>query len=547
MSSNNQECRTSHAIDEWPEDVLRPLVSGFMSSVYRCPDRPALEVGNDRLTYSALWDQAASLAATLQRCSPDFPALTAVYAYRTPVAYAGILAALLRGHGYVPLNPRFPLERTRLLLQRTGALSLIVDEEGEKTLVELIGSYPSEITVLLPGRFSVSDLKQLMPQHRFWGSQELSRAANLKNCSVELDAVAYVLFTSGSTGVPKGVVVSHRNISHLLRTMVVRHALNEQDRVSQFADLTFDPSVYDVFAAWECGACVCCPDIKTLLNPAQFLVKRAITVFQSVPSNGSMMKRLGVLKPGRFPDLRVTLFGGEVLPAELCRDWHVAAPNSIIENLYGPTEVTINSSAYRWDKARAPDECENGIVPIGSLLPGVRGLVVDDQLNQIADGEKGELLLAGPQRTPGYLHDEERTRLAMVIPPGQSEFYYRTGDLVRRQTDKGHYCFYGRIDSQVKVFGMRIELGEIEAALREASGVLDVAAIGWPPIPTGVGGIVAFIGDTCVDLEKVKQTISDRLPHQMVPREIRLMEKLPLNNNGKVDRLALQRILECKA
>jgi amino acid adenylation domain-containing protein len=438
------------------------------------------------------------------------------------------------------------LERTRLFLQRTGALSLIVDGEGEKTLVELIESLPAWITVVLPERSSVSDLQQRSPQHRFWGSHELSRAADLSKCTVQLDAAAYVLFTSGSTGDPKGVVVAHRNISHLLRSMVARHAMNERDRVSQFADLTFDPSVYDVFAAWECGACVCCPDTKALFKPAPFLVEQAITIFQSVPSNGHMMKRLGALKSGRFPDLRVTLFGGEALPLELCRDWQVAAPNSIIENLYGPTEVTINSTAYRWDKERSPGECENGIVPIGPLLPGVRGLVADEQLKEVPDGEKGELLLAGPQRTLGYLNDPERTQNAMVTPPGKSEIYYRTGDLVRKPAGRDYYFFYGRSDFQVKVFGMRIELGEIEAALREATGVNEVAAIGWPLTPTGAGGIVAFVGDAHVDLEKIRQTLSDRLPLQMVPREIRLVEKLPLNNNGKVDRLALRSILESK-
>lgn len=545
MSPTNQKFPIGNVPDEWPAEELCPLASGFMNSVSRFPDRPALVVGNDRLTYSELWNRAARIAATLQRCSPDFPPLTAVYAYRTPVAYSGILAALLRGHGYVPLNPRFPLERTRMFLQQTGALSLIVDGEGEKTLVELVGSATAAITVVLPERFSVSDLQQLMPQHNFLGSQELSQAADLEKCEVQLDTAAYVLFTSGSTGVPKGVVVTHRNISHLLRSMTARHAMNEHDRVSQFADLTFDPSVYDVFAAWECGACVCCPEIKALFKPAQFLVEQAITIFQTVPSNGYMMKRLGALKPGRFPDLRVTLFGGEALPLELCHDWQVAAPSSIIENLYGPTEVTINSTAYRWDKDRSPGECENGIVPIGSLLPGVRGLVTDEQLTEVPDGEKGELLLAGPQRTLGYLNDPERTRYAMVTPPGKSEIYYRTGDLVQKKTEKD-YFFYGRIDSQVKIFGMRIELGEIEAALREASGVLEVAAMGWPSSPTGVGGIVAFVGDASADSEKIRKAISDWLPQQMVPREIRLVEKLPLNNNGKVDRLALRRILESK-
>jgi len=540
--SNQQNLETG-----WPEEALRPLGQGFLESAARFPDRPALLVASSQLSYRELFERAAAMAAALQSKSPSEPRLTAVYAYRSVIAYSGILSALLRGHGYVPLNPRFPETRTRWFLERTGANALIVDEEGEKTLGDVIGGVQKEIVILFPHRASVAELARKWPQHRLLGANVLLPPSDWKKSTAGLDEIAYVLFTSGSTGEPKGVMITHRNISHLLRTMVTRYGMNELDRVSQFADLTFDPSVFDVFAAWECGACVCCPDLKTMLNPAAFLADECITIFQSVPSNGLLMQRLGSLKPGRFPKLRVSLFGGEALPMELCRKWQTAAPHSILENLYGPTEVTINSTAYRWDQERSPEYCENGIVPIGPLLPGVRGIVVDEQLQEVKPGEKGELLLTGPQRTPGYLHDLERTKRALVVPKGMTETYYRTGDCVRKLTATEDYFFYGRMDFQIKVFGMRIELGEIEAALRSASGVTEVAAIGWPITPTGVGGIAAFIANKSTDLERVKDALKNSLPQQMVPREFHLLEKLPLNNNGKVDRLMLRKLLESPA
>ena len=528
----------------WPEEALHPLAQGFLASVARVPHRIALEVAGQRFTYCELWDLAAGMAATLQGLGSPQPPLTAVCACRTPIAYAGILAALLRGNGYVPLNPRFPVERNRSCLQQTRLRELIVDSEGEKSLVGLLSGLSEEITVLLPESATVRALQQRWPQHRFLGSDQTRPASALKPCAADLDAVAYVLFTSGSTGQPKGVQISHRSVSHLLRTMVARYAISELDRVSQFADLTFDPSVFDVFAAWECGAALCCPSLKSLLNPGPFLSDQAITIFQSVPSNGLLMRRLGALKPGRFPNLRVILFGGEALPMELCRSWQPAAPSAIIENLYGPTEVTINSTACRWDGARSPAECLNGIVPIGSLLPGVRGLVVDEQLLEVPDGQKGELLLAGPQRSSGYVNDLQRTAQAMVTPPGKSEPYYRTGDLVSKAAGTDWYSYHGRMDFQVKIFGMRIELGEIEAALREESGEMEVAVLGWPVTATGVGGLVAFLAGANQNPERLMKALHRRLPQQMVPRTIRVLERLPLNGNGKVDRLQLRHLLK---
>lgn len=525
-------------------DSLCPLETGFLRSAQLFPHRPALEVGGQIYTFEELLQEAAALAATLQQHAPAEPRFTAVYAYRSPVAYAGILAALLRGHSYVPLNPRFPTPRSRLFLKRTDCRAVIVDEEGEKNLDSVIEGIQFKLVILMPSRSNAKAFAKKWPQHSFLGCNDVLRSSAWKKQSVDLDDIAYVLFTSGSTGEPKGVTISHRNVGHYTGTMVQRYDINEQDRVSQFSELTFDASVFDIFSAWKQGACVVCPDLKTLLNPAAFLAGAGITIFHSVPSNGLLLKRLGVLKPNRFPKMRLSLFGGETLPADLARAWQSAAPNSVVENRYGPTELTVTSTAYRWHAERSPGECHNGTVPIGDLLPGVEGLVVDENLQPVPPGEKGEFLLGGPQCTPGYINDPERTAGALVVPPGRNEIYYRTGDIVRQMPGKTFYAFLGRKDHQVQIFGMRIELGEIEAALRDEAGVMEVAALAWPIPQAGVGGIVAFIGSLNIDPERVRVGMKDRLPQQMVPKQIRVMERLPLNNNGKVDRLALQAILE---
>jgi amino acid adenylation domain-containing protein len=525
-------------------DNLYPLETGFLRSAELFPHRPALEVGGQTHTYEELLQQAASLAATLQQHAPTEPRFTAIYAYRSAVAYAGILAALLRGHSYVPLNPLFPAVRTQLFLERTSCQAMIVDEEGEKTLDNVLKGTRLTLVILMPSSANAKAFAKKWPQHTFLGPNDVVRSSAWKKPAVGLDDIAYVSFTSGSSGEPKGVTISHRNVAHYTRTMAQRYDINEQDRISQFSELTFDASVFDIFCAWKRGACVVCPALKTLLNPVAFLSGGGITIFHSAPSSGFFLKRLGALTSNRFPKMRASLFGGEMLPVDLAQAWQSAAPNSVVENRYGPTELTVTATAYRWDAKDSPGECHNGTVPIGDLLPGVEGLVVDENLQPVSPGEKGEFVLGGPQRMPGYLNDPERTARALVLPPSRNETYYRTGDIVCQMLGKTFYVFLGRKDHQVKIFGMRIELGEVEAALRDETGVMQVAALAWPPPQAGVGGIAAFIGSLDVDPERVRAGLRNRLPQQMVPKQIRVIEQLPLNNNGKVDRRALQAILE---
>jgi len=179
------------------------------------------------------------------------------------------------------------------------------------------------------------------------------------------------------------------------------------------------------------------------------------------------------------------------------------------------------------------------MVPIGRPLEKVEALVVSPDLSDVPPGSEGELLLTGPQLSKGYVCDPERTALAFIVPPDRSELYYRTGDMVRRPFGDGPFIFRGRLDQQVKVFGMRVELEEIEAVLREETGSMEVAAIGWPETESGFAGIVAFLSDFQGDVNHLRDRLKERLPLQMVPRSTFVVDRLPRNANGKLDRQAL--------
>ena len=519
------------------------LCWSFFRRAADSPGRPALEVDGRNVTYGELAVHARAIAATLLEHSPSTgPALTAVLAHRSPTAFAGILGALARGHGYVPLNPGFPPARNRAMLERAGCEAVIVDSSARSDVSGLIEGLDRELLLVLPDEDDVEPYAREWAPHRVVRAPEAAADGVLEPLPVRSDDPAYLLFTSGSTGVPKGVAVAHANVRAFLDAVAERYGFSEDDRFSQTFNLTFDLSVFDLFAAWDCGGCVCCPSDKSLLNPADFIRSSGITVWFSVPSIGLFMKRLRVLKPASLPALRWSLFCGEALPDALAREWAAAAPGSTVENLYGPTEATIACTAYRWDPGRSQDESELGVVPIGHPLGAMSTLVVGDDLDEVSPGEAGELLLTGPQVVEGYWNDEQATSRAFVSVSGRP--YYRTGDRVRRGSEEEPLRYLGRLDNQIKVLGHRVELGEVEAAIREETGVDAVVALGWPRSETGAAGIAAFVADTEVDATSLRAGLARRLPGYMVPRVLRLVEELPLNANGKWDRGALIRLLD---
>jgi amino acid adenylation domain-containing protein len=526
-------------------DENQAIWAGFLDSVNRFPDRPALWVDGETLSYGQLDAKAKRIAATIQRYGPNSdPALTAVFAYRSPTAFAGVLGALLAGHGYVPLNRTFPIERTKIMLDRSQCQALVVDSSSALQVDQVIDEMRRPLVLILADIKDVSEYRERWQGHIVLGEDDLENGEAWRKPSVSHDSIAYLLFTSGSTGIPKGVMVAHRNVTPFVDYMTIRYGISESDRLSQMFDMTFDLSVFDMFVAWEKGACLCCPSQKTSIKPGKFIQDRELTLWFSVPSTAVFMKRFGMLKPNRYPSLRWSLFCGEPLPVESTRAWAEAAPNSVVENLYGPTELTIACTLYRWDNKKSLSECEHGIVPIGYPYPGMQVLVVDQNLKEVKAGAEGELLMTGPQMTPGYWRDPEKTAAAFITPPGKYEIFYRTGDRVRRPVGDGPLTHLGRVDFQVKIHGHRVELGEVEAVVREESGLDGVVAVGWPVTASGASGIVVFLEGTQIDRHSLHNKVAKRLPDYMTPKEYIFMDRMPLNVNGKFDRAALLRKLK---
>jgi amino acid adenylation domain-containing protein len=525
--------------------ATRNLHAGFLSSVERCPTRPALEVEGRVLSYEELRGEAARLAGLLAARAPgDGAPLTAVFAYRSAVAFTGVLGSLFRGHGYVPLNRTFPPARTALMLHRSEASAVVVDAGSRPQLDEVLESIERPLLVVLAEQEDVETEQARWPQHDFASRRDLQAATEADPVTVDGNEIAYLLFTSGSTGIPKGVMVTHANVTHFIDVMTARYGITEDDRFSQTFDMTFDLSVFDMFVTWERGACLCCLPQSELIKPGRFINDSRLTVWFSVPSTGLFMQRLGMLKPDRYPTLRWSLFCGEPLPIDVARAWAEAAPRSIVENLYGPTELTIACTLYRWDAERTPAESEFGLVPIGAPYPGLTTLVAGDGLLEVEPGADGELLVTGPQVTRGYWRDPEKTAAAFLVPPGRQETFYRTGDRVRRPLRDEPMVYLGRVDNQVKIGGHRVELGEVEESLREASGVGEAIAVAWPKTAAGASGIVGFVVAPEIDVTATRTEMAKRLPDYMVPRQIVAMPSLPLNVNGKFDRNELVRMLD---
>lgn len=520
------------------------LIGGFLRSAERFADRKALFVNNEAFTYDALRAEASRIASAIAEWEPEPYLLAAVFAYRSLAAYSAVLGILASGKGYVPLNPKFPLERTRKMLLLSGCRVLVVGREAFHQLPELLKGIDRNVTVILPDVQDVGGLPSLYPKHQFVTPAK-SAPNTFPQPDVSPESPAYLLFTSGSTGEPKGVPITHANVCSYIRYTCDRYDVAENDRFSQEFDQTFDLSVHDMFVCWERGACLFCVPERSLMTPAKFIRDNALTMWFSVPSVIGAMSKLRLLQAGCLPSLRFSLFCGEPLPAIYAQAWQEAAPNSILENLYGPTEATIAISNYRWDNARSPQQCVNGIVPIGWIFDGQNVCVVDQDRRPVAAGEVGELCLAGSQVTSGYWNNLKKTAEQFVHLPGDRDhLWYRTGDLAKQ--DASFCLFYlSRTDHQVKIRGYRVELQEIEEVVRRASGSAHVVSVPWPVRNGSADGVIAFVsGLESLDQSHVLTYCRGYLPEYMVPKRIYLLDEMPLNGNGKIDRDRLLQTLK---
>jgi non-ribosomal peptide synthetase component F len=327
-------------------------------------------------------------------------------------------------------------------------------------------------------------------------------------------------------------------VAHLLEVMQEKYPVRAEDRVAETTATSFDLSVYNMFVTWKAGASLHIVPFSQTLAPARFIIEHEVSVWLSVPSVANLLSRAKLLHPGVFPSLRLTFFAGEPLLAEMAAEWQAATRNSVVANLYGPTEATVVCLGQDYS-----NKCvlTRDSVGIGQCLRGTDARILSPENTWQRDGEPGELLLSGSQLALGYLDDPEKTTAKFVQLDGVR--WYKTGDLAMRDSS-GFFHFLGRIDNQVKIMGFRVELEDIEFYLRKVTGCEAVCAIPWPYHNGSAAGVIAFIGSPIHDAAATKEELRKYLPNYFVPSQIRRLDELPTNTNGKIDRSVLQERLQ---
>nr|BAP34718.1 AMP-dependent synthetase and ligase [Streptomyces sp. ML694-90F3] len=498
------------------------LHARFLRGLSAAPDGAAVRIGTTSVSYRHLHRTALLWAGALTAAGARS---VGVLAGKSATGYAGILAALYAGAAVVPLRPDFPAARTREVLRASDADVLIADRAGLPVLAgALAGDGAADVPVLAPDALDgelPEGVARLVPRPEL----SLSEPARCKPADP-----AYLLFTSGSTGRPKGVVITHGATGHYFDVMERRYDFGASDVFSQAFDLNFDCAVFDLFCAWGAGATVVPVPPPAYRDLPGFITAQGITVWFSTPSVIDLTRRLGALDGPRMPGLRWSLFAGEALKCRDAADWRAAAPGATLENLYGPTELTITVAAHRWDDEESPRAAVNGLAPIGAVNDGHDHLLLGPDGDPSPD--EGELWVTGPQLAAGYLDPaDERGRFA----ERDGRRWYRTGDRVRRAPG-GDLVYVGRLDSQLQVHGWRVEPAEVEHAVR-ACGADDAVVVGVDT-PGGTE-LVAFYTGIPVEPRELVRRLREVVPDGVLPRHFRHLDAFPLNANRKTDRLRL--------
>ncbi len=501
------------------------------------PEACAIDAGGRTISYGELAAASAALAGELNRARVS--GRVGILGTRSIEAYVGVLGAGWAGSTYVPLNLKWPAERLVALFRQLDLDALVTDEAGAQLLTpEVIASAPDLVVVPAGGQPPASRAGQRILRRSELGAPPLPAPAQ-----VGPDATAYIIFTSGTTGLPKGVMISAGSLDHYLEQGEPWTRYRPEDRIGEACDLTFDLSVHNLFLCLRAGASLHVLSQLEMLAPARFIRAHVLTAWMSVPTIIALMRRNGTLKPGAFPSLRLSIFCGEPLPLSAAQAWAEATPNGVVENIYGPTECTV--VGLRQQLTTPPVVTEGrDIIAIGRPFPTMKVAILDERQRPVPAGEPGEIALAGPQVGIGYLGQEELTadRFRMI----DGERWYLTGDLGRMDGD-GAFHHLGRVDNQIKLKGNRVELEEIDAHLRRVAGTELAATIAWPMAYGSAEGLVAFIAGSTVSPDDIRQGLSASLPRFLVPGRIIICEELPRNINGKIDRGALARMVEADA
>lgn len=475
------------------------------------PERIAVRSGCRTLNWGEMVSRSNTLALWLQEHLVDKPGPVALHGHKEPEMLVAFLASAKCGRAYVPMDVNIPEQRIAKIVTGSGAALVLTPEKVR----EILDEFPSP--------------KGLKPSRRVGETDPF-----------------YILFTSGSTGEPKGVVITLQNLEAFTGWMFAEHGF--EPGVETFlnqAPFSFDLSVMDVYCSLLSGGTLVCVTKEELGNLKSLYARlgdSGVTTWVSTPSFAQMCMMEKSFRAGLLPNLRRFLFCGETLAPETASQLLERFPDAEVWNTYGPTEATVATTSVRVDR---PLLEKYSPLPVGHPMPSTRVLAVDESLSPVEEGERGEILIAGPNVSPGYLQRPDLTSKAFTFFEGLPA--YRTGDWGRVRG--GLVFFEGRMDGQIKLNGYRIELGDMEANLHALPEVADAVVL--PIEKQGkVDSLAAFVvlvgekqGSDFEVASRVKTRLGERLPAYMIPRKFVFLEAFPMTPNGKADRRALAALL----
>lgn len=488
-----------------------PLLGSMVSRwAERTPDSPAVSQGDRIWTYAQLVASARTLASSLPPGE-----VIAVTGQQSFGLVAGILAVLSSRNVLLTVDPNLPERRQQLFVKQAGARRLLVAGEMPPWMRQ---QQWDDVIAVDPNQVIDSSHADVPPEPL-------------------PDDPAYIFFTSGSTGVPKGVLGCHKGLSHFLAWQSDTFRVGPDDRIAQLTNLSFDPLLRSMFLALVSDGVLCLPPTSNTLaveSVLPWMEHAGITVLHVVPSLA--LTWLGSEPAGcTLPDLRLVFFAGEPLHESLVRRWRSKFPSSVIVNLYGPTETTMAKFFYT-----VPLEPDPGVQPVGRPLPETEGLLLDEQGALCSTGEVGEIVVRTPFRSLGYINAPEEQQRRFIRNPFRddpADLLYRTGDRGRYRAD-GALEILGRLDFQVKIQGVRVEPEEVSAILLQHPAVQSCVVVTQPDSSQKLF-LVAYVVGPGLSAEELRGFLSRELPAAMVPSSFVFLDRLPLNPNGKVDRGAL--------
>ncbi len=497
------------------------LLDKVQQSVEKFSERNAFNINGKNYTYEQFAQLVSNIRALLEeKCKNSNKLIGVIVNESNDIeTYASLYGCLYAGFGYVPINPKNPISRNKSILEQTSIKTILCSNIDNDVL-----------RIAKSNRVNILNTSELPPA-----------PINLEPPQVDDNEIAYLLFTSGSTGIPKGVPITRGNLNAFVNAFFnLGYDVNENDRFMQMFELTFDFSVVCYTVPLCAGACVYTIPSEGIrfANVYVVLEEQDITFACMVPSVLSYLKPY--FEDIKLDKLKYSLFCGEILLDNLAEAWSNCTPNAEIINAYGPTEATVFCMVHTWQKEKSKRKIFNDGVCIGKSMKNMEAIVVDENLNLLQENEKGELCLAGHQLTPGYWKDDEKNSQSFFRTKinGIETIFYKTGDLAFFDSD-GDFMYAGRIDNQVKIQGFRIELAEIEHFAREFVSGCNVAAVGYQN-SIGTMQIHLFVENYDGDTEKIEDYLKSKIPEYMVPSIITIISSFPLNANGKIDRKELK-------